>query len=70
MSMELMSLATITRVDPSYEKGRIHRTRSGLVFHSEVERQAWLWAVEQYQRAERDALTGELVAAEQALARP
>lgn len=53
MSMDMMSLATVTKVDPSLERGRIHRRGGLLCFSSEAERSAWLWAVEQYRVAEQ-----------------
>lgn len=54
--MRTLSLATVTRVDSSVTPGRIHRKRDVLVFHSERERAAWLWAVEQFDRAEQERL--------------
>lgn len=40
--MEMMSLATMTRVDPSLPKGRVLLKRGMAVFPSEAERRAWL----------------------------
>jgi hypothetical protein len=69
--MSILSLATVTRVDPTVEKGKIHRQGDAVVFHSERERKAWLWAVEQYERREEERLYAEsrnpLRHAEQAL---
>lgn len=53
MSMDMMSLAAVTRVDPSLERGRIHRKGGALYFHSQAEREAWLWAIEQYRVKEQ-----------------
>lgn len=46
--MELLSLATFTKVDSSYSKGTVHHRRGVVIFHSETERQHWLKAVSAY----------------------
>lgn len=71
MTMSVLSLATVTAVDAAVEPRKIHRRGGKLVFHSEAERKAWLWGVEQHNRRERERLKAEsesaLVQAERAL---
>ena len=46
--MEMMSLAMLTRVDPSYPVGHIQRKAGKLIFHSEAERLDWLDDIEDF----------------------
>lgn len=45
-TMNLISLATLTRVDPTFPSGAVHRHEGRLVFHSTPEKNRWLSAVE------------------------
>lgn len=46
--MEMMSLATLTRVDEKYPVGHIRRKAGKLIFHSEAERLDWLDDIEDF----------------------
>lgn len=59
MPMSQLSLATVTQVDEAVEPRKILRRSGMLVFHSEAERNAWLWGVERYERRERERAKAE-----------
>lgn len=60
--MEMMSLATMTRVDPTLPKERVHIKRGMAVFHSEAERRTWLASLmDHYMKRAEDQLIEELL---------
>jgi hypothetical protein len=60
--MEMLSLATMTRVDATLPRGRVHIKKGMAVFHSEAERRAWLQSlVTHYMEQAEDRLIEELL---------